>query len=326
MNGSECSSSGGDVLDRSLLILELVPYAVMAPGIPVEEIESYLRTGDHDCLFLAWPGADAVERMELGTRTLQEALIAEVRRREGEAACSNEGHRLPVLDLAGFTRAKVSPMIQGLFPRREQGVVLELLERSVVFVTPENIETVLRQTGFLSTAWEVANIYLASIGAAPLGGRAWSVVGLSVDTTCYVSLEYFTEDDPFADYVVHEAAHVFHNTKRRMVGLRETRTRQWLLPIDYAKRETFAYACEAYSRLIELGKRPAESRALLGDLRDRGPPADERADPEEYFDILGEALERRNGWRVILERCSEGKLSRRGRLPKSSPGRRGVLG
>jgi hypothetical protein len=72
------------------------------------------------------------------------------------------------------------------------------------------------------------------------------IVGFSEETTFYVSPEYFRDDQPFADFVVHEAAHVFHNCKRRTLGLPETRTREWLLDIVFAKRETFAYACEAY--------------------------------------------------------------------------------
>ena len=39
--------------------------------------------------------------------------------------------------------------------------------------------------------------------------------------------------------------------ERRTVGLPETRQREWLLDIDFRKRETFAYACEAYSRILE---------------------------------------------------------------------------
>jgi len=58
---------------------------------------------------------------------------------------------------------------------------------------------------------------------------------------------------PKSDYAIHEAAHIFHNCKREMIGLPATRRREWLLDIDYAKRETFAYACEAYSRILELG-------------------------------------------------------------------------
>lgn len=71
------------------------------------------------------------------------------------------------------------------------------------------------------------------------------------------------EQDPFADYVVHEAAHVFHNCKRATVGLPATRRREWLLDIDYRKRETFAYACEAFSRMVALGGSQAQQREAL---------------------------------------------------------------
>ncbi len=54
------------------------------------------------------------------------------------------------------------------------------------------------------------NLYLASIGADLLGEDAPRVVGVSEETTCYVSPEYFTEDDPLCDFIVHEAAHIFH--------------------------------------------------------------------------------------------------------------------
>jgi hypothetical protein len=116
--------------------------------------------------------------------------------------------------------------------------------------------------------------------------------------------EPYAEDDPFADFVVHEAAHVFHNTKRGTVGLQETRRREWLLPIDYRKRETFAYSCEAFSRILERGKWPGDRQALLERLRKGPPPPDDRVEPEEYLDILAEAVSRRNGWKAILERCS----------------------
>ena len=44
---------------------------------------------------------------------------------------------------------------------------------------------------------------------------------------------------------------------RRQVGYQE-----WLLPIDFAKREEFAYACEAYGRIRERAKNQAERRRL----------------------------------------------------------------
>lgn len=105
--------------------------------------------------------------------------------------------------------------------------------------------------------------------------------------------------------MVHEAAHVFHNTERRTAGLPETRRRQWLLPIAFEKREMFAFACERYSRILELGKKPADRRQLLEVLNQRSPLPKEFGDPDEFREMLGEAVNRRNGWKTILERCSK---------------------
>ena len=267
-----------------------------------DEIERFVRTGDYDSFFPNWSGQNLVEKAQRGSAALTEALLSEVRRRESKVTVS-EPAEFPE-DLVEFTREKIAPMVRGLFPQKEQDLVLSLLERSVVFLTPETIEPLIRKAGFLGTAWQVANVYLVGIGAEPLAEEMEHVVGLSVDTTCYVSLAFFSEDDPFADFVVHEAAHIFHNTKRRHVGLRETRRREWLLPIEYRKRETFAYACEAYSCIVGQSSRPSERRNLLERLKHNGVPPDDRVELEEYFDILDHAVDRRNGWKAILERCS----------------------
>jgi hypothetical protein len=110
--------------------------------------------------------------------------------------------------------------------------------------------------------------------------------------------------NPFDDYVVHEAAHIFHNCKRESIGLAASRRREWMLEIDFQKRETFAYSCEAYSRLLELGKTRSARAELLSELAEGLMPADERVNGREYVDILREAVAARNGWKRILERCS----------------------
>ena len=158
-------------------------------------------------------------------------------------------------------------MVSGLFRKDEREVVLAVLEKSVVFLSPDNIEELILNAR-LGTAWSIANMYLRSIGASPISECAPRAVGLSEEATCYVSLEYFADENPFADYVVHEAAHVFHNTKRRTVGFMETRRKQWLLPIEFKMRETFAYACEAYSRILELSSGPRERQTLIDKVRD----------------------------------------------------------
>ncbi len=273
-----------------------------------KEIEHYLRTGEHDQDYLAWPGEGFFARARHGHAALLEALISAVRQ---QTPCVTMPEPPFDMDVAAFTRAKVAPMVCGLFPQREQEVVLDMLGRSAVFLMPTNIDSVLRESRWLHTAWKLANLYLASFGAALLTEDAPLLVGLSEETTCYVSVDYFRAEDPFEDFLVHEAAHIFHNCKRETIGLRKIRGRERLLEIDFAKREMFAYACEAYSRIQALGKGRADRRMLLAELAQTPVPPDERVDAGEYIDVLREAIGAQNGWKRILERCSDRRPARR---------------
>jgi hypothetical protein len=269
------------------------------PPIIAEEVERYLLTGDSDPLYSVWSGG-FLERAKRAHDDLRGALVCAVRRlTEGLAH-----EPLPETDIVALTRAKVEPMVRGLFPRAEQDAVLAALERSVVFITSANIEKLLHGCSFDSSAWTLANLRLASVGAELLAKDAPRLVGLSEGITCYVSPEYFAEDDPFADFIVHEVAHVFHNCKRATIGLRETRSKQWLLDIEYRKRETFAYACEAYSRVLDRGKRPAERLALAEEYGRAVSLSEERVDAGEVASIVREAAAVPNGWKVILARCA----------------------
>ena len=269
-------------------------------GSVSEEIARYLRSGDHDPYFSAWPG-DLCERGARAETDLKNALFAELRKRADGASPP----ALPNTDLVTLTRGKIAPMIRGLFPTREQGQVLAALEHSVVFLTPATIDETLTSADWLHTAWNLANLYLGSVKAELLSPDTPRLVGLSEGTTCYVSAEYFENGHRFADCIVHETAHVFHNCKRRTIGLPETRTKEWLLEIELRKRETFAYACEAYSRILELSRRSMERAYLIDELAAGSMPDDERVDAAEYLDILREATSARNGWKRILGRCAE---------------------
>jgi hypothetical protein len=208
------------------------------------------------------------------------------------------------LDATALTRSKIGPMVAGLFPAAEQPPVMAMLERSVVFLHPGNIESVLRSASWPSTAWSLANLYLVSVGCERLSDESPNIVGLSEETTCYVSPAYFDSQSEFADYIVHEAAHVFHNCRRASVGLKETRRRDKLLDIDYSKRETFAYACEAYSCIVAKGGTAADRHAALDAHADGWLPGDASVNVDEYLDILREAVAARNGWKRILRRCA----------------------
>lgn len=264
-----------------------------------DEVERFLRSGDTDPYHAAWPGG-SLERAQRAGGDLRGALVREVQRlAEG---CAQPP--LPAGDLVVFTRARVEPMLCGLFPRSERHAVLGMLERSVVFLTDANIERCLLEQHFDASAWAIANLYLASLGVELLGEEAPRIVGMSEGTTCYVSPEYFTETDPFSDFIVHEAAHVFHNCKRNTIGLRETRTKEWLLDIEFRKREVFAYACEAYACVLRRGQWPAERRALADEYGSVAQISDERVDPAEVADLVREAAAARNGWKLILSRCA----------------------
>ena len=279
----------------------------MARSPQQEEVDRYLRTGEHDAMSPHWPGANFLARAQYADAAMRQALVATVRRRTSRAVAPVA---LAGIDLPVFTRAKLAPTVRGLFAEQEQGAVLDVLEHSVVFLTPATIEPVLLTTPWLGTVWDLANLYLLSCDAKPLSKGTRQIVGLSAGTTCFVAMDYFSAPSRFDDSVVHEAAHVFHNCKRRTLGLTASPKREWLLDIDYAKRETFAYACERYSRILELGSSAAARREGLLEVTQGPPPPDDRVDPQEYIDILTEAVAARNGWKVILRRCSAAAAER----------------
>ncbi|MCC7526921.1 MAG: hypothetical protein IT342_00280 [Candidatus Melainabacteria bacterium] len=198
-------------------------------------------------------------------------------------------------------------MVIGFFPEHERANLLNMLEKSVVFLTADNIYEVLERAP-LRTSWTLANLYLLSIGGKTLSKKAPALVGLSEETICYVSHEYFDQRSRFADYVVHEAAHVFHNCKRYTVGLPETRTKKFLLNIEYRERETFAYACEVYSRILELADNRKERMKLAEEVKKEFVPPDDRVDLEKFHEAISSACDARNGWSKILRVCAPAKV------------------
>jgi hypothetical protein len=278
-----------------------------------EAIARYLRTGHCDDIdHLQWPGQNIIEKGRNGHDDHVRALVAEVNRRSK----GRKHAAVPELDLAGWTRRKLTPMVQGFFPEAEREAVLRLFEKSVVFLTSDNIESVLLGQMWLHSAWDLANLYLSSVGGDLLGPEAQHLLGLSEETTCYVSTEYFVDRGRIEDFVIHEAAHVFHNCKRRTAGLPETKTKEWLLLLEFSKRETFAYSCEAYGWIVERSSSKAERLALGERFAAHGfGQCDEDMDPNEVTDIVQEACHARNGWKAILARCSPEKRSTRRPAP-----------
>ena len=89
----------------------------------------YLRTGDWDPTFAAWPG-NIIARCTTGGAALRAELIRAVLRR---AAGRPAPVSVPGTGLRALVRKRLAPMVQGLFPAAERSVVLELLVRGIVF-------------------------------------------------------------------------------------------------------------------------------------------------------------------------------------------------
>lgn len=104
--------------------------------------------------------------------------------------------------------------------------------------------------------------------------------------------------------------HVFHNTKRSTIGLQQTRSREFLLNIDFSERETFAYACETYSRVLELSDCAADREKLAAEVCETFVPPDDRVDIQKFRAAVSAAGAAKNGWKKILEVCEPAKSDR----------------
>ena len=177
-----------------------------SPTTIADDVDCYIWTGETDSHHAAWPVNGFMDRANRAHDDFRDALVREVRRLAEELAYEP----LSQANTVALTRAKVEPMVCGLFPRVEQDAGLRTLQKSVAFLTSANIEPILIEHGCDSSAWTLANLYLASFGAKLLGDDAPRLLGLSEATTCCASPDHFAEDDPFADMIVDETAHIYH--------------------------------------------------------------------------------------------------------------------
>jgi hypothetical protein len=162
---------------------------------------SLALTKNTNSSFAGWPGANHVDVAHKASQRLRTVLVEETLRR---ADGFGSQVTLPVEPHA-WARNRLSPMVCGLFGTGERSIVLDKLARGVVFLTPRNIAAVHIEQTRLSTAWNLANLCLYSIPPC-FPQQACPIVGLSEETTCYVSISHFDETDPFADFVVHEGS------------------------------------------------------------------------------------------------------------------------
>jgi hypothetical protein len=108
-----------------------------------DEIARYLQTGESDMLHLSWPGDSIIARGRNGNQAIRNALIAEVIKRTPHLEIPEQ---LVNLNVAALAEEKIAPMVRGLFPADDQAVLMEMFSRSIVFLTPDNIASVIMKT------------------------------------------------------------------------------------------------------------------------------------------------------------------------------------
>jgi hypothetical protein len=109
----------------------------------------------------------------------------------------------------------------------------------------------------------------------------------------------YLTDDPYSDVVVHEAAHLLNYLKPRHYGLCTGRHQERFVDVDLPHYELFAYACEAYSRVVQQGDR--KSRIAFAGRMTEGAFSFPRRELNEIAPLILRAAAARNGWRVLRQ-------------------------
>jgi hypothetical protein len=127
-----------------------------------QAVAHFLATGESDSFGTSFPGRHALERIRACESVLRDALVQEVQLR---ARGREHTHTPPNTNSTAWVRQKVAPMIHGLFRADERETMLVTAERSIVFLTCESIDRLIRKAAYLETAWTLANMFLSSLRA-----------------------------------------------------------------------------------------------------------------------------------------------------------------
>lgn len=253
-----------------------------------ESVERFLSTGEYDPRFPELSG-NIVERRRRGTALLKDVLRRVVAWRAGRSPIAI---RLPP-DVPDRVRARITPLVHGMFAPEEAAALVEPLAARVVVVTPSTFGALVEDVP-LRTAWDLANLLLDDLGAPPLADDTPSLDGLCAAGRAWVPPRAVAAEDVFPDVLVHEAAHLLHHVRRAEVGLPGDGL---LVPVRPRRRETFAYACEVWAaaaREPDAAAARARAMALLAESGHH----DARVDRAALTALLTRAADG-EGWGVI---------------------------
>jgi hypothetical protein len=262
-------------------------------------MERFLRTGDE-----TWDGAGS------GRFTPAQFENNTAYRRAAKEALRTLFHRLADLLPAEakqapqvapeLIRGHVEPMVRGLVQKDWQEVALrELVSRTFVlnYCGAKSALEVELPSCDMDSAWRILWGLYGDYGLKPEDVEM-TCDGLAGDFA-HVRWSAYETKDPYSDVVVHEAAHLLHYLKPRNFGLDVRRHQERFVDIEFRHRELFAFACEAYSRVVL--HRPRQSRVAFAENMRENAFSFPRGSIEEVGALVLDAARARNGWRVIRE-------------------------
>jgi hypothetical protein len=270
-----------------------------ADGLSASTIERFLRSSDE-----TWDGAGS------GQFTTAQFQNNEAYRRAAKTALRTLFHILanllpaeaqlaPSVDPTAI-RARVEPMVRGLVQEDWQEIALrELVARTFVlnFRGAMAAMEVELPSCDMESAWRILWALCGDYGLRP-DDIEMACDGLAGEYA-HVRWSAYETKDPYSDVVVHETAHLLHYLKPRNFGLHIRRRQERFVDIEFNHRELFAYACEAYSRVVLHGSRKA--RISFAEKMPEGAFSFPRREIKDVAALVMDAARARNGWRVIRD-------------------------
>jgi len=262
-------------------------------------IERFLRTGEE-----TWEGAGSgrfslaqFKEDEAYTRATKTALrhlldlLADLLPAEAQSSS---------LMSPDTIRQRIEPMVSGLVQADWRKAALrEITTRTFVLNLPGTRMAIEAEfsTCFKGSAWRVLWALFEDYGLKPDDINV-GCHGLAGDYA-HVRWSAYQTDDSYSDVVVHEAAHMLHYLKPSHYGFHVRRGQERFIDIEFHHRELFAYACEAYSRVVLHGDR--KSRIAFAEKMLNAAFSFPPTQIKEVAALVLSAARARNGWRLIRE-------------------------
>jgi len=273
--------------------------AAAVSGLSAAVIEQFLRSGEE-----TWDGAGS------GRFTLAQFTEDEAYSRAAKTAVRTlfsrladllpAGARLAPLVAPETIRRRIDPMVKGLVQSDWQDIALRELTARTFVLNFQGARAAIEaefSTCYMGSAWQILWALFGDYGLKPDEIEV-ECDGIAGDFA-HARWSAYQTKDPYGDVVVHEAAHLLHYLKPGHYGLHVRRGQERFVDVEFCHRELFAFACEAYSRVVL--HRERKSRISFAEKMLEGAFSFPRSQIQQVAALVLRAARARNGWRAIRE-------------------------